>query len=160
GQNPRIGMRIARKLGTITYRSAVEWRQRYGRRRKRIPNARPFIGEFEVEGYLENQAEKFAGAFDANCYLYLSHAMDDFDLERHGGIEQVARRSQLEGALIIGVETDMLFRIDEQARIAAAFAAAGVPTRFERIDSPSGHDAFLADTAPFARALRAFFDNI
>ena len=87
---PRAGMRLARKLGTITYRSAEEWRNRFARSgigpqgmraaqqvRGRVPEG--FGPRFSVEGYLEAQAERFVRIFDANCYLYLSRAMDCFD---------------------------------------------------------------------------------
>jgi homoserine O-acetyltransferase len=156
GRNPRNGMRLARKIGTITYRSAVEWQQRYGRSKSLKPQTSDFTGEFQVESYLESQAERFADSFDANCYLYLSRAMDRFDLMRHGGLDAVAAAAKLGSALIVGVETDMLFRIDEQARVAAGFERAGARTRLVRIDSPAGHDAFLADTAPFEAAIGAF----
>ena len=85
---PRNGMRVARKLGTITYRSAAEWRQRFGREPlagNAAAASSPFAPRFAVEGYLEAQAERFTRIFDANCYLYLSSAMDRFDLAEHGG---------------------------------------------------------------------------
>ena len=156
GRNPRNGMRLARKIGTITYRSPVEWQQRYGRTPATTPPPNKFIGHFLVESYLENQAERFADAFDANCYLYLSRAMDRFDLTRHGGLDAVARRSGVESALIIGVETDMLFRIDEQVRVADAFRRSASDVRLVRVESAAGHDAFLADTEPFEAAIRSF----
>ncbi len=84
---PVSGMRLARKLGMITYRSAKEWAQRFGRERanaERKPGD-PFGIDFEVESYLENHAAKFTGQFDPNCYLYISRAMDLFDLADHGG---------------------------------------------------------------------------
>ena len=69
GRGPRLGLRLARKLGTITYRSADEWDQRFGRRR--VPETAGIAGDFrpqfEVEAYLEHQAQRFADAFDANC---------------------------------------------------------------------------------------------
>ncbi|HEY6451032.1 MAG TPA: homoserine O-acetyltransferase, partial [Steroidobacteraceae bacterium] len=84
---PRTGMRLARKLGTITYRSAAELRQRFGREplAGHPRSISPFAPRFAVEGYLEAQAERFTRIFDPNCYLYLSNAMDRFDLGEHGG---------------------------------------------------------------------------
>ena len=85
---PVQGMRLARKLGMITYRSAKEWALRFGRERasaERKPGD-PFGIDFEVESYLENHATKFTGQFDPNCYLYISRAMDLFDLADHGGV--------------------------------------------------------------------------
>jgi homoserine O-acetyltransferase/O-succinyltransferase len=157
---PRTGMRIARKLGTITYRSAAELRQRFGRE-PIAGNARsvsPFAPHFAVEGYLEAQAERFVRVFDANCYLYLSSAMDRFDLAEHGGSYSAAlQKVTAERALVIGVESDMLYAIHEQAAIADAFRQNSLPTLFTRMPSLEGHDAFLVDIPRFDPALRDFF---
>ncbi len=156
---PRNGMRLARKLGTITYRSATEWRQRFGRKplEGNPLRASPFAPRFAVEAYLESQAERFTRIFDPNCYLYLSRAMDRFDLSEHGGSANAAlASSRAERALVIGVESDMLFPIHEQAAIADAFKSAGVPTRFARLPSLEGHDAFLVDIPRFDAEIRAF----
>jgi homoserine O-acetyltransferase len=156
---PRTGMRLARKLGTITYRSAAELRQRFGREPLAgvAGNVGPFAPRFAVEGYLEAQAERFTRIFDPNCYLYLSSAMDRFDLAEHGGSFAAALRTVAsESVLVIGVESDMLFPIDEQAAIAEAFERNAVPTRFARLSSLEGHDAFLLDIAHFGGEIRSF----
>jgi homoserine O-acetyltransferase len=156
---PRNGMRLARKLGTITYRSATEWRQRFGRQpiAGNALRASPFAPRFAVEGYLEAQAERFTRIFDPNCYLYLSRAMDRFDLAEHGGSYRAALSgSALSSALVIGVESDMLYPIHEQAAIAEALEQSGIDTRFTRLPSLEGHDAFLVDIARFDAALRAY----
>ena len=159
---PRNGMRLARKLGTITYRSATEWRQRFGREEiaGNALRASPFAPRFAVESYLEAQAERFTRVFDPNCYLYLSRAMDRFDLAEHGGSYAAAlQSSRLEQALVIGVESDMLFPIHEQAAVAEALTAAGIDTRFARLPSLEGHDAFLADIPRFDAEIRAFLNH-
>jgi homoserine O-acetyltransferase len=159
---PRNGMRLARKLGTISYRSATEWRQRFGREQiaGNALRASPFAPRFAVEGYLEAQAERFTRIFDANCYLYLSRAMDRFDLAEHGGSYAAALKgSRLDRALVIGVESDMLFPIHEQASIAEALQAAAVRTRFARLPSIEGHDAFLVDVPRFDAEIRAFLQD-
>jgi len=156
---PRNGMRLARKLGTITYRSATEWRQRFGRQpiAGNALRASPFAPRFAVEGYLESQAERFTRIFDPNCYLYLSRAMDRFDLAEHGGSYRAALAgSALESALVLGVESDMLYPIHEQAAIAEALEQSGINTRFQRLPSLEGHDAFLVDIARFDAAIRAY----
>jgi len=166
---PQAGMRIARKLGTITYRSAAEWSGRFGRAGltevgqraveaalARVPEG--FGPRFAVETYLEAQAEKFVRVFDPNCYLYLSRAMDCFDVAAHGAATEVYRRSGVRQALVIGVESDFLFRVEEQARIAADFEAAGVATTFTRLHSIEGHDAFLVDLPHFDAAIRGFLN--
>jgi len=154
---PRSGMRVARKLGTITYRSAAEWRQRFGRE-PIAGNTHPvsaFAPHFAVESYLESQAERFTRIFDANCYLYLSSAMDRFDLAEHGGSYAAALSKVSAKVLVIGVESDMLFAIQEQAAIAEAFAN-NASTRFARLPSLEGHDAFLVDIPRFEAEIRSF----
>jgi homoserine O-acetyltransferase/O-succinyltransferase len=158
---PRAGQRLARKLGTVTYRSAAEWQQRFDRQpiRADLQDAVPFASEFAVQGYLEAQAMKFVTRFDANCYLYLSRAMDRFDLARHGGHEAVLRRAQLEQALVIGVETDLLFSIAEQRAVARELGKAGVVTFFRPLNCIEGHDSFLIDIERFGREIRSFLDG-
>jgi homoserine O-acetyltransferase/O-succinyltransferase len=156
---PATGMRIARKLGMMTYRSAAEWRERFGR--APVPEdareAGPFAPEFAVQSYLETHARRFVRAFDPNCYLYISRAMDRFDLAAHGGSNRAALlRSGAEKALVIGVESDMLFAIDEQRTLAASFSDAGIETRFAPLTCIEGHDSFLIDIASFGKEIRAF----
>jgi len=160
---PHNGLRVARKLGTITYRSAAEWRQRFGRQPIAgiALGADQFAPRFAVEGYLEAQAERFIRIYDANCYLYLSRAMDRFDLAEHGGSYAAAlaasgHRGGLEKVLVLGVESDLLYPIQEQAAIAEAFEQSGVDTHFRRLPSIEGHDAFLVDIPRFDAELRAF----
>jgi homoserine O-acetyltransferase/O-succinyltransferase len=155
---PRSGMRVARKLGTITYRSAAEWRARFGREpiAGNTRSVSAFAPHFAVESYLEAQAERFTRIFDANCYLYLSSAMDRFDLAEHGGSYAAALRAVDANVLVIGVESDMLFAIQEQAAIAEAFRHSAPATQFARLPSLEGHDAFLVDIPRFEAEIRKF----
>jgi homoserine O-acetyltransferase len=160
---PVTGMRLARKLGTITYRSAAEWKHRFGRRpaaggdKSLPPGGAHFAAEFAVQDYLNAQADKFVSVFDPNCYLYLSRAMDRFDLSAHGGTPAGAlERAAAERALVIGVESDILFTINEQSAIATAFENAGTATEFVPLASLEGHDAFLVDIDPFSAAIGKF----
>jgi homoserine O-acetyltransferase len=162
-RRPTNGMRVARKLGTITYRSATEWRQRFGRNPLAglALSGEPFAPRFAVEGYLEAQAERFTRVYDPNCYLYLSRAMDRFDLAEHGGSYRAAlapasQPGGVEKVLVLGVESDFLYPIHEQAAIAEAFEQAGVNVRFSRLPSIEGHDAFLVDIPRFDAEIRAF----
>lgn len=157
---PVNGMRLARKLGMITYRSAREWDQRFGR--ERATNASeagdPFCIDFEVEAYLEAHADKFIGAFDANCYLYLSRAMDLFDVADHGGtIASGLARVQVERALVIGVDTDFLFPLHQQQELAHGLQQPGRQVTFHALPSIQGHDAFLVDMDRFRPAIASFF---
>ena len=160
---PVQGMRLARKLGMITYRSAKEWQQRFGRERasaERKPGD-PFGIGFEVESYLENHATKFTGQFDPNCYLYISRAMDLFDLADHGGsVVEALRRFTVERALIMGVETDLLFPIDQQQELAEGLGGDGREVEFARLDSLQGHDSFLVDMDRFRPVIGEFLKKL
>jgi homoserine O-acetyltransferase len=159
---PATGMRIARKLGMMTYRSAHEWRVRFGRQpaAELTPDDGAFAPEFAIQSYLEAHARRFVRAFDPNCYLYISRAMDRFDLAAHGGSHNIAlTRSRIEKALVIGVESDMLFAIDEQQRLAKSFEAAGVITSFAPLSCIEGHDSFLIDIESFGAKIGAFLNG-
>ena len=156
---PATGMRIARKLGMMTYRSATEWVQRFGRDPvpQDLREEGPFAPEFAIQSYLEAHARRFVRAFDPNCYLYISRGMDRFDLAKHGASNVDAlKRSGVEHALVIGVESDMLFAIAEQRALAEDFAKAGVTTRYAPLDCIEGHDSFLIDIERFGDEMRAF----
>ena len=158
-QEPLCGMRLARKLGLMSYRAAQEWRLRFNRARisEERQSKEPFGIEFEIESYLEHNAEKFSKTFDANSYLWLSRAMDLFDVAEHGGTVNAglakihARRS-----LVVGIETDILFPIEQQAEIAEGLSKAGRATEFVRLDSIQGHDSFLVDSERFVPVMRDF----
>ena len=162
GGGPIAGMRLARKLGMITYRSAGEWEQRFGR--ERIPGERQigdqFDVDFEVEAYLEHHAQKFTGQFDANCYLYLSRASDLFDLAEHGGSLEAALKSvTADRILIIGVASDLLFPIQQQRELASAFESVGKPVNLVELPSIQGHDSFLVDIDRFRPVLTHYFSG-
>jgi homoserine O-acetyltransferase len=163
GRGPRQGMRLARKLGTITYRSHEEWDQRFGRQRVAEASGMPgdFRAQFEVESYLEHQGQRFAEVYDANCYLYLSRAMDQFDLAEHGAgsLDAAFDRLQVARALVLGAQTDMLYTIDQQTLIAGQLRRTGAEVEFHAFPSPQGHDAFLVDNARFEPAIRNFLER-
>ena len=166
---PEAGMRMARKLGVITYRSALEWDGRFGRVRldSDRPDEDPFGLEFQVESYLEGHARRFVRRFDPNCYLYLSRSMDWFDLaeyadKKQGNGDATAglAKIRVEKALAIGAATDILFPLQQQQQIADGLHAGGADARFLALDSPQGHDAFLVDFARFGPAVGDFLDSL
>ena len=171
---PESGMRMARKLGVVTYRSAMEWDGRFGRVKfdAECREDDPFGPEFEVERYLEGHARRFVRHFDPNAYLYLSRSMDWFDAadyapgaSRGDGADEDAKviaalaTVRLEKALAIGVHTDILFPLQQQEQVAEGFRAGGVDSRFLPLPSPQGHDAFLVDLARFGPAVRDFLEG-
>jgi len=157
---PESGMRMARKMGVITYRSALEWDGRFGRVRldSDATDEDPFGLEFQVESYLEGHARRFVRFFDPNCYLYLSRSMDWFDLAEYGQGDVMAGLAGLRvaRALSIGAATDILFPLQQQEQIADGLRAGGAEAEFLALPSPQGHDAFLVDIARFGPAVAGF----
>ena len=160
---PITGQRLARKLGMMTYRSPEEWIQRFGRQRTTATEENvndPFKIAFSVEAYLENHANKFSGGFDPNCYLYLSRASDLFDLAEHGGsLKSGFARLDLERALVIGVETDILFPLHQQREIAEGLGAVCPDTKLVELDCIRGHDSFLVEMDAFRPVICEFFES-
>ncbi|HBD21032.1 MAG TPA: homoserine O-acetyltransferase [Arenimonas sp.] len=161
---PENGMRIARKLGVVTYRSAMEWDGRFGRVRldSECREDDPFGLEFEVERYLEGHARRFVRTFDPNCYLYLSRSMDWFDAAEYGGGDVMKGLASItvEKALAIGVHTDILFPLQQQEQVADGLRAGGAEAEFLALESPQGHDAFLVDIARFGPAIGGFLARL
>lgn len=161
-EEPVSGMVLARKLGLMSYRAAEEWHQRFNRARVSADrkSSDRFGIEFEVESYLDYNAHKFVKTFDANSYLYLSRAMDLFDVAEHGGsVNAGLAMIQARNTLVIGVETDILFPVHQQKEIADGISKAGRPVEYVQLDSINGHDSFLVDEQHFAPVIRKFFEN-
>lgn len=158
---PEMGMRLARKLGMLSYRSPEELKQRFGRTEEVRFEHRRFGMDFAVESYLESAAIKFVRRFDPCCYLYLSLMMDFYDAgEGYNSLAEAFAPIQLESVKIIGVKTDILWPIHQQQEMAEAFAANGVSTDFQALDSLQGHDSFLVDYDRFLPAVGAYFSSI
>ncbi len=159
---PVVGQRLARKLGMMTYRSPREWEQRFGRERISLEmhSDEKFFGDFAVESYLESHANRFTGQFDANCYLYLSHASDLFDFAEHGGsLKAGFSRLALESAMVIGVETDLLFPIRQQRELAEGLSARVPDVELVELDCIKGHDSFLVEMDTFRPVISRYFES-
>ena len=159
GKEPLVGMALARKLGLISYRAADEWNSKFDR--SKLPKERRtgklFEYEFEIENYLEYNAQKFIHNFDANSYQYLSRAMDWFDIAEHGGsVNAGMSKIKVVKALVIGVTTDILFPSQQQREIAESLEATGTDVDYVEIDSVNGDDASLIDDAHFSPVVKKF----
>ncbi len=160
-QWPTQGMKQARKIGMLSYRSAQEWKERFPRSLRQRPN-KPFGIEFPVESYLEYHAEKFVHQFDPVSYIYLSRAMDWFDafdfhhIDLHNPFEKV----QMDSALVIGAKTDFLFPPEQQKEIATLFNQKVCPTELKITNSIQGHDAFLVDKGNYSALVKKYLANI
>ena len=160
-REPVEGMRLARKLGLISYRSALEWDQRFAREKLSDDGTEKeaFGMEFQIESYLEGNAKRFVGTFDANSYLYLSRAMDWFDIADHEErLIALSKHADGKRALIVGVDTDVLFPLHQQREIAEMLDKCGMEVSFKALPSIQGHDAFLVDKERFSPVVKAFFD--
>lgn len=157
---PVTGQRLARKLGMMTYRSAEEWEQRFARERVTEEHSpgQQFSMDFSVESYLEAQAMKFTGSFDANCYLYLSRASDLFDLAEHGGsLQSGFRRLNMKRAMVIGVRTDILFPVRQQIELAEGLSEVVEDVEMVHLDCIKGHDSFLVEMDDFRPVISRYF---
>jgi homoserine O-acetyltransferase len=156
-QRPLQGMRLALKIGMTSYRSAAELETRFGNDRTDLSTAPPFGIEFQVESYLEASAHKFVERFDANCYLYLSRAMDLFDPRDHGDtLEEALSKIGAQAIQVLGVESDALFPLQQQNELADALEAAELAVQFVALNSQKGHDAFLVESDLFTPVLSEF----
>jgi homoserine O-acetyltransferase/O-succinyltransferase len=157
---PEKGLAIARMVGHITYLSDESMRAKFGRRlQKREEHAFDFVTEFEVESYLSYQGQKFVERFDANTYLYMTKAMDYFDLA--SGFDSVAEA--LAGTpvrfLLVTFSSDWLFPTYQTVGLLDALRAGGAEVSFAEIPSPYGHDAFLLEPEEQRRYLEPFLDR-
>lgn len=158
---PATGMMLARKLGMISYRSPQEWERRFGRLPQARHKHRRFGMDFAVESYLEATATKFVRGFDPCCYLFLSRVMDLFDAgEGFDTLTQALAPLRLKSVRVIGVRTDILWPLHQQAELAEAFSANGIETEFKPLNSIQGHDSFLVDYDRFRPAVAEYFENV
>lgn len=158
---PGHGLAIARMIGHITYLSDDSMREKFGRRlRERDEHAFEFVSEFEVESYLAYQGRKFVERFDANTYLYMTKAMDYFDLST--GFPTLANAVDGIDArfLVLSFSSDWLFPTYQSRELVDALKAVGAEVSFAEIESPYGHDAFLLEPEAQARFIEPFLTSV
>ncbi|HEY3380560.1 MAG TPA: homoserine O-acetyltransferase [Vicinamibacterales bacterium] len=156
GAGPEAGLSVARMVGHITYLSDVGMERKFGRRARNglaYSLGRP---EFEVEHYLEHQGASFVQRFDANSLLYVTKAIDYFDLsEGHGSLEEALAGSRAR-YLLLAFSSDWLYPPYQLERVAAALEATGRPVEYRCLPSDYGHDAFLLEHAQQEPLVRRF----
>jgi homoserine O-acetyltransferase/O-succinyltransferase len=159
---PTKGLAVARMAAHITYLSEAGLTEKFGRRlQDRDAKTFGFDADFQVESYLRHQGLAFTDRFDANSYLYITRAMDYFDLaEPHGG--------RLAGAFagakdvrfcVVSFDSDWLYPTAESRAIVHALNAVGAPTSFVELSSPFGHDAFLIESPELEAIVGGFVGN-
>jgi homoserine O-acetyltransferase len=141
----------------MTYQSARGQWERFGRRPASRPALHPeFGGRFEIESYLHYQGRELTGRFDANSYLYLTRAMDLYDVAAGYGSEQEAYSRISAEVLFVGITSDWLFPATEVKASVERARGAGVNANYAEIDTLSGHDAFLKDWKELREAVEPF----
>jgi len=165
GPRPDDGLALARQLGHVMYLSKESMANKFGRRaagRDAARDAFPadpaagFLPYRDVESYLDYNAEKFVGRFDANSYLYLTRAMDEYDLAAGHGSDADALRGFDGEVLCLSFTGDWHFTTDQAAALAEAVRTAGVDVAHHVIDSEHGHDAFLVEPENFGPPIADF----
>jgi homoserine O-acetyltransferase len=149
-EQPAAGLRLARAIATLTYKSEQLFERRFANRPNRSGGdpSRRLDDRFDVEGYLAYQGDRFAERIDANAYRTLTRAMDLFDLR---GAERPAGTSRL---TFVGITGDQLYPPEHVAACAERWADAGWETRYVEFASDHGHDAFLAEARDLGEVLR------
>ena len=158
GDPPSAGLAVARMAAHITYLSEAGLTEKFGRRlQARDAKSFGFDADFQVESYLRHQGISFVERFDANSYLYITRAMDYFDLaEDHGGSLAAAFAKSKTRFCVVSFDTDWLYPTAESRNIVHALNAAGAQVSFVELSSPFGHDAFLLDVPELNRVVDGF----
>jgi homoserine O-acetyltransferase len=160
GTFPATGLAIARMAAMLTYQAREIMEERFGRSAASRPSPYlPFGGIFDVEGYLHHQGRSLARRFDANSYLYLTRAMDLYDVGRGQGDEHWLGRIAAP-LLLVGIRSDWLFPPGEIQRLAAQVNALGRDATYLELDSPHGHDAFLKEWQTLGGMITPFLDRV
>ena len=144
-KKPEQGLSVARMIGHITYLSNESMYEKFGRKlQDKNSFSYDFSNEFQVESYLEHQGFSFTKKFDANSYLYLTKALDYFDVRKNNSLEEGLKpiRSRM---LIMSITSDWLYTHEHMEEIVLALRANNVDVTYSRLNSEYGHDAFLIE---------------
>eukprot|EP00037_Helgoeca_nana_P026026 m.289874 g.289874 ORF g.289874 m.289874 type:complete len:471 (+) comp27115_c0_seq3:331-1743(+) len=159
GPLPAVGLKHARQIATISYRSGPEWEERFGRKKNTSELGEPssFKPEYLIENYIDYQGSKWVGQYDPNSLLYISKAMDMFDMS-DGHLSLTHGVAQIRcPALIVGATSDILFPITQQRQLVDLLKNTNNPSvSYYELNSIYGHDTFLIDVAGVSTALRGF----
>lgn len=159
---PRVGLAIARMMAHITYLSDASMDRKFGRRKRADAangDAYNFDIQFEVESYLRYQGQSFINRFDANSYLYITRALDQFDLAyAYGSLEAAFAPVQAE-TLVVGFTSDWLFPPEQNRNIALALLRAGKRACYTELATDLGHDSFLLESEDLYALVRGFLER-
>ena len=158
GVVPKNGLAVARMAAHITYLSEKALQGKFGRNlQNRATRSFSFDADFKIESYLRHQGSTFVDRFDANSYLYITRAMDYFDLEgAHGGKLANAFTGTQTQFCVVSFTSDWLYPTRDSKAIVKALNAVAANVSFVEIESDKGHDAFLLDEPEFHATVRGF----
>lgn len=159
GTLPAGGLSVARMVGHITYMSDASMAEKFGRRLKSERQVFKFTPDFEVEGYLQYRGNNFVKRFDANSYLYITKAIDYFDILEGKSLGEVFRGVDAR-VLVIAFKSDWLYPAYQSQEIVRACKLAGVDVTYCEVDSTYGHDAFLLESAEETHLIRYFLEKV
>ena len=160
-KNPSNGLSVARMAAHITYLSKKGLENKFGRKLQERDDLKfGFDADFQIESYLRYQGSVFVDRFDANSYLYITRAMDYFDLPRkfEGSLSKAFNNTKTK-FFIISFTSDWLYPTQENKEIVIALNSIGVDVGFAEIESDKGHDSFLLDVPDFLNVLKNFVDK-
>ena len=158
GVRPEKGLAVARMAAHITYLSETALQRKFGRELQRDGLSWGFDADFQVESYLRHQGTSFVDRFDANSYLYITRALDYFDLAAgyEGVLAQAFVKSRHVRFCVLSFSSDWLYATAESRDIVRALNAAGCRASFAEINTDKGHDALFLDEPALDSALRGF----
>jgi len=159
---PKNGLAVARMVGHISYLSEQGMQEKFGRKlQEKADYEFSFNADFQVESYLRHQGNSFVERFDANSILYITRAMDYFDLTKQfkGGLVE-AFKNQSTKFLVISFSSDWLYTTKENKDIVIALNASGADVSYSEIVTDKGHDSFLLNEPEFLKTLKGFIDSM
>ncbi len=159
--SPNKGLSVARMAAHITYLSKKGLQEKFGRKLQERDDLKfGFDADFQIESYLRYQGSIFVDRFDVNSYLYITRAMDYFDLTKQfdGNLSKAFKKSKAK-FLIVSFTSDWLYPTSENREIVIALNAIGADVGFVEINSDKGHDSFLLDVPDFLNTLKNFLNN-
>lgn len=159
GPAPSKGLAVARMIGHITYMSDKSMAEKFGRAKKEAGEPFKFTADFEVEGYLRYRGDNFVKRFDANSYLYITKAMDNFDASKGKPFQDVLRGTKVK-VMVISFKSDWLYPAYQSKEIVKACKLAGIETTYCEIDSTYGHDAFLLEVEEESHLIKHFLKKV
>ena len=159
---PKNGLAVARMVGHISYLSDQGMQEKFGRKlQEKADYEFSFNADFQVESYLRHQGNTFVERFDANSILYITRAMDYFDLSKQfkGGLVEAFKKQKTK-FLVISFSSDWLYKTKENKDIVIALNASGANVSYSEIVTDKGHDSFLVDEPEFLKTLKGFIDSM